>query len=126
MTRKNGLNRSSKPMSSPKKVDLTPYMDPKDRDKDDDSMGAMFKALRNYHKSRRSNNLNNFEGHARKEIEEELGIKFVKHTEFHYGTVLQGCKLEFWPSSKKWRWKNHTYYGDFQSFVNWYKKRNVL
>ncbi len=49
--------------------------------------------------------------------------KFIKHTEYHYGLWLVDSKLDYWPSTSKWRWRNKNYWGKPQDLLNFIRKR---
>lgn len=69
-------------------------------------MAEDFAALRDHHKERRANNLAKADTSG-----------FTQHTEYHFSTVLQGERLDYWPSGNKWRWKKKTYHGNVHGFI---------
>jgi hypothetical protein len=57
-------------------------------------------------------------GRAMKEHRKKQGKKnlaeadltgFTKHTTYHYSCTLLGDRLDYWPSRKKFRWRNKIY-----------------
>lgn len=50
---------------------------------------------------------------------------FTIHTEYHWSTTLQGYRLDYWPSGRRWRWRNKTYYGKPKDLMNFIAKRQV-
>lgn len=47
-------------------------------------------------------------------------IDWTMHKFGHYSVMLQGHKLQYWPSTNKWNWKGRTYngrYADVKGFV---------
>lgn len=39
------------------------------------------------------------------------------HTAFHWSYMLNGSKLDYWPSRKKWQYKGKTHRGDVRKFI---------
>ena len=46
-----------------------------------------------------------------------------QHTLYHWSTALQGHRLEYWPTTRKWRWKDKNYWGTLTDFENFLRKR---
>ena len=69
-------------------------------------MGDIFKLMTERNKERRAKNLKKADT-----------ARFTRHTEYHFSTMLQGKRLDYWPSGNKWRWKNKNYYGDIHGFI---------
>lgn len=72
-------------------------------------MGDLFNAHREYDRERREHNL------AR--AEEERTEEWRVHSPYHWARLLQGKRLDYWPSRNKWRWKDRTYTGDITGFI---------
>lgn len=49
-------------------------------------------------------------------IESDDGL-WTKHTEYHWSRELCGHRLDYWPSRKKFMWKNKVQRGDVMSFI---------
>lgn len=47
-----------------------------------------------------------------------------QHTEVHWSTQLRGDRLDYWPSTGKWRWRDSTCHGDITSLINFIRKRD--
>ena len=43
--------------------------------------------------------------------------KWVKHTEFHWSRTVDGSRLDYWPSRKKYQYKNKIMRGDVMKFI---------
>ena len=42
---------------------------------------------------------------------------WTKHTEFHWSRQVSGSRLDYWPSRKKFQYKNRVRRGDVMRFV---------
>lgn len=42
---------------------------------------------------------------------------WVKHTQYHWSRQLNGHKLDYWPSRKKWQYKGKVRRGDVIGFI---------
>lgn len=42
---------------------------------------------------------------------------WTKHTEFHWSRVVNGHKLDFWPSRRKWQYQGKVRRGDVYAFM---------
>ena len=36
---------------------------------------------------------------------------FIKHTNYHFSQDVAGHRLDWWPSTRRWQYKQHIYYG---------------
>ena len=82
---------------------------------DDDSMGEIFRDLKHFFQEKRTKNL---------ETNTALIPKgWTCHTIYHYSTVADGSRLDYWPSRNKWMWGGKLYYGTFNDLVNFIKNR---
>jgi len=36
---------------------------------------------------------------------------WTRHTEYHWSRPLAGARMDYWPSTGKWRWRGKTYRG---------------
>ena len=78
-------------------------------------MGEVFRQMRESNKERKELRL--------KDAKPILPL-FTKHTLVHYSTYLQGEKLDWWPTTGKWRWKYKNYHGTPDDLMNFLKKRS--
>lgn len=82
-------------------------------------MGDMiedFKALKAINKERREKNYQDAQA---------LKHHFTCHTQWHWSAILEGGKrIDYWPSSSRWRFDNKHYWGSPGHLVNFIKKRN--
>ncbi|KKM90340.1 hypothetical protein LCGC14_1239640 [marine sediment metagenome] len=77
-------------------------------------MAEDFAMLKEYNRERRESNYQ----WAERVFAGESG--FIRHTDWHWATILCGDKLDYWPSSSRWRWRNKTSRGtpkDLQRFM---------
>lgn len=93
------------------------------RDPDDDSDSAMWAAYHHHRKQRRASRLVDFEKEGRAELETHIGQRLVKHSEYHYSFTLNDKRVDYWPSSSRWRWLNKSYFGNFRSLCGFITKR---
>jgi hypothetical protein len=42
---------------------------------------------------------------------------WTKHTEFHWSRQVNGSRLDYWPSRKKFQYKNRVRRGDVMRFI---------
>lgn len=42
---------------------------------------------------------------------------WTKHTEFHWSRMVGGQRLDYWPSRKKWMYRNKVSRGDVYQFI---------
>lgn len=42
---------------------------------------------------------------------------WTKHTEFHWSRIVNGLKLDYWPSRKKWQYKGKVKRGNVLSYI---------
>lgn len=42
---------------------------------------------------------------------------FVKHSDYHYSVTLKGSRLDWWPSTKRFRWQGKYHHGDVHGFI---------
>lgn len=90
---------------------------------DDDSDAAMWAALKHRRKSRNVLRMIDFEGTGRKRLEELLSSPLVKHSVTHYSFEFKGTRVDYWPSSGRWRYNGHSYFGDSHSILGHFAKR---
>lgn len=50
-------------------------------------------------------------------------ISWTKHTDYHWSTYIGAPKLDFWPSTMKWTFREKRYHGDCQKLVNFIRNR---
>lgn len=92
---------------------------------DDDDMSSLWKAWDEYWKNRRASHLEKANDLHRR-IEQQLqsqDIHITKHTDVHWSTMLNGSRVDIWPSGTKFRYKNKTFRGTFQDCINFIIKR---
>lgn len=92
-------------------IDLTAFVEAGD----DEDMGGLFKARKRYVQAKREQNLEK----AYKERDE----RWTVHSEYHWSTTLCSEKLDYWPSSTKFRWKGKTYVGGVEGFIRKHERR---
>jgi len=59
-------------------------------------------------------------------LEERTDIKFRVCTEYHYQAVLPKGLLDFWPSSRRWRYENKTHFGKLEALIGFINKRKGI
>lgn len=42
---------------------------------------------------------------------------WTRHDLYHWSRMLCGHRLDYWPSKRKWRWKNKNHVGDVTLFI---------
>ena len=50
---------------------------------------------------------------------------WVKHTPYHWSRVLDGNRMDYWPSTGKWIWRNKKYYGTPYDTARFIAKREA-
>lgn len=85
-------------------LDLTEYSRPEDGDSD----WAVFKALKRYRQAQGATRRETFMG----------GIGWTKHTDAHWSYQLLGNRLDYWPGTDRFRWRNKTYNGGVLGFIS--------
>lgn len=48
---------------------------------------------------------------------------WTKHTPYHWSRDLDGDRLDYWPSTGKWRWRSKGYHGTPYDTANFIAKR---
>ena len=43
---------------------------------------------------------------------------WTKHTDYHWSRVVDGKRLDYWPSRKKYKWKGKVRRGDVATILN--------
>ena len=69
-------------------------------------MGEVFNAMREADKERRERNLNKFDPTG-----------WNKHTEYHYSCLLNGKRLDYWPSRNRFQYNGRVMTGDVVGFI---------
>ena len=77
-------------------------------------MGEVFRELNESTKNKKARRL---------EEAQPLAKHFTKHTEYHYSTTLNGQRLDWWPSTSRWQYKNEVIYGGVKELLGFLKKR---
>lgn len=49
--------------------------------------------------------------------------KWTKHTEFHWSAMVQGYRLDYWPSTGKWMWRSKIMHGNLIALKGFISKR---
>lgn len=44
-------------------------------------------------------------------------VDWMKHTPYHWQTYIGGERLDYWPSKRKWRFRDETRKGDVEKFI---------
>lgn len=52
----------------------------------------------------------------------DLSIGWTQHTAYYWSRSLKGERLDFWPSSGKWRWRGKSYRGDSKAAMAFISK----
>lgn len=79
-------------------------------------MGEIFGCIKSATKARKARRLQEFE-------ESNLGTLLTEHSPYHKSTTLQGNRLDYWPTTCRWRWKDQNYWGTLNDFINFLDKR---
>lgn len=74
-------------------------------------MGDTFRAWKEQDKQRKKQNLKNANP-----------IGWTKHTEYHWSRILNGKKLDYYPSRNKFQYEGRIMVGDIEGFI---KKRET-
>jgi len=77
-------------------------------------MGEVFRLMTEMQKKRKSQRLK-----AAKPFIKHL----TRHTDWHYSTMLGPERVDYWPTTSKWRCFDRNYHGDVLDFMNFLKKR---
>lgn len=48
---------------------------------------------------------------------------WYKHTEYHWSRTVGADRLDYWPSSGRWRIRGHTFYGQHSDLMNFIRRR---
>ena len=78
----------------------------------DDDMGDVFRAMKERNKERKADNLAT--------ANQTAALDWLKHTPYHWSLMLDGAKLDYWPSTNKWMWRGKKFTGtirDVEAFV---------
>lgn len=75
-------------------------------------MGEIFNAVKAEKKARRA-----------AALDEADTSGFTQHSPHHFSTTLLGDRLDWWPSSTKFRWRGKTYTGGVHGFIKNKEKR---
>ena len=69
-------------------------------------MAEIFNAMRDANKQRRERNLNKFDPTG-----------WTRHTEYHYSRLLNGKRLDYWPSRNRFQYEGRVMVGDVLGFI---------
>jgi len=69
-------------------------------------VGEAFKMLKEHRKKQRAENLENASSDGWK-----------KHTHYHWARELNGKKLDYWPTKKKFQYDGRVMCGDVEKFI---------
>ena len=69
-------------------------------------MSEVFNPWKKYKKTKRRENL-----------EKADSTGWSKHTEYHWYRELNGSRLDYWPSTKKWQYQGKVMNGDVEQFI---------
>lgn len=69
-------------------------------------MGDFYRAWDEEKKARRNRNMQEFSPES-----------WTKHTEYHYSKIVEGHRLDYWPSKKKWMYKGKVSTGNVAEFI---------
>lgn len=48
---------------------------------------------------------------------------FTKHTEYHYSTTVDGDRLDWWPSTRRWMYRGKVTYGKHDALRGFIRNR---
>lgn len=65
-----------------------------------------FDALKEFYRERRENNLKNANPDG-----------WTKHTTYHWSRILNGKRLDYWPSRNKFQYQDRVMLGDVEGFI---------
>ena len=104
---------------SPKVRQLTldPSVNP-----DDDSDSAMWRHVKYDNAIRKSQAHRTFLENGIQQLIELVG-PIQKHSDYHYSFDLAGSRLNYWPSTQKWRWQDRSYNGTPTDLIGFTRKR---
>jgi len=71
-------------------------------------MAEIFNSMRKHDKERRAKHLDDAQ---------QSQIPWTKHTEWHWSTTLNECRLDYWPSRTRFRYQGKTMVGDVEGFI---------
>lgn len=71
-------------------------------------VGDDMRALDAHHKRRKANNL---------AVAEANSKGWTKHTEFHWSRMLNGKRLDFWPSTTRFQYEGRVMVGNVEAFI---------
>ncbi|RUR52734.1 hypothetical protein [Vreelandella populi] len=69
-------------------------------------LGEIFRALDEHHKERK-----------RKNLEKADPTGWTQHTEYHWSRMLNGKRLDYWPSTTRFMYQGKTHRGDVMGFI---------
>lgn len=87
-------------------------------------MGELFRAWNEHKQKAKFRNLSNAK--AALDVFQEMPY-FTMHTEYHWSLWLDKddptTRVDYWPSTNKWRYRNRNTQGNVQSFMGWISNR---
>lgn len=86
-------------------------------------MREYFDDWKRFWKDRRKKHLDTAEEQEFQQRDEPDAIEWTKHTEWHWSTMLNGERLDYWPSGTKFRYKNKTYRGTIKDVTGFIRNR---
>jgi len=48
---------------------------------------------------------------------------WTRHTPYHWSRDLQGDRMDYWPSTGKWRWRNRNHRGTVGDMIGFVRNR---
>jgi len=48
---------------------------------------------------------------------------FTQHTEYHFSTMCAGNRLDWWPSTRRWMYKQRLFYGRYDAMLGFMRNR---
>ena len=91
--------------------------------REEDDLASLYKAYRNHKRGRKAGRLQEFLEGGREELEKLIGCTVTEHGEFHYSFQLGNVRVDYWPSSSRWRYKNKAYFGNQRSITGFVERR---
>lgn len=102
-------------------IPSAPGMDPAD-----DSDRATWAAMRHYGQVKADIRKRQFEQEGLDKLQETVGDKITRHTEYHYSFQLNRKRVDFWPSRGHWRYENKKYHGTISNLCSFVANRKGI
>jgi hypothetical protein len=94
-------------------------------DPEDDSDSALWKHWKYHNHQRKVDNLTKNTDALHSASDTAPKGDWIQHTEYHFSYLLNRSRLDYWPSTNKWRWNGRNYSGTIRDLFNFIKKREL-